>query len=169
MTTTAEMVPQVLPAAGARFGPRAVALLLDLAALALLNGAFVSLLGGALASEAPRTLWTMLLLSGTLLGTALLVPPLIGLAYFTIFHACGGQTIGKLLLGLRVVDAADGGALPWGRAFLRAVGQLVSALPLAAGFLWVLVDPARRAWHDSLAGSRVAVVEKSLDKEPSIQ
>lgn len=153
---------------GAGFLSRAMALFIDLAALALLNGALVSLLGGSLFGEAPSNLWAMLVLSGSLLGVALVVPPVMGLAYFTIFHACGGQTIGKLLLGLQVNDLA-GGPLPWGRSFLRAVGQFGSALPLAAGFLWVLVDRERRAWHDYLAMSRVAVVEKSLDKEPAIQ
>ena len=166
--TTMEQTPPAAVTAGARFWPRAVALLIDMAALALLNGAFVTLLGGSLFSGAPHNLWTMLALSGTMLGTALLVPPVAGLAYFTIFHACGGQTIGKLILGLRV-DAVEGGPLPWGRAFLRAVGLLVSALPLGAGFLWVLVDRERRAWHDYLAMSRVVVVEKTLDKEPAFQ
>ncbi|MEW6594464.1 MAG: RDD family protein [Thermodesulfobacteriota bacterium] len=169
MTETMEQnAPAPPAAAGAGFSPRAMALLIDLAALAFLNGAFVSLCGGSLFAGPPQNLWTMLLLSGTLLGVGLILPPVVGLAYCTVFHACGGQTIGKLLLGLRVEDMA-GGPLPWGRAFLRAVGQFGSALPLAAGFLWVLVDPQRRAWHDHLALSRVAVVEKSLDKEPAFQ
>jgi uncharacterized RDD family membrane protein YckC len=158
--TTMEPAPPAAVPAGARFWPRAVALLVDLAALALLNGAFVALLGGSLFSKAPHNLRTMLTLSGTMLGVALIVPPVVGLAYFTIFHACGGQTIGKLILRLRV-DAVEGGLLPWGRAFPRAVGQLASALPLAAGFLWVLVDRERRAWHDYLAMSRVVAVEKT--------
>ncbi|HSR35636.1 MAG TPA: RDD family protein [Desulfurivibrionaceae bacterium] len=169
MTETMEQnAPAPPTVAGASFSPRAMALLIDLAALAFLNSAFVSLLGGTLFRNAPGNLWTLVTLSGALLAVALLVPPVVGLAYCTIFHACGGQTIGKLLLGLRVEDAA-GGPLPWDRAFLRAVGQFGSALPLAAGFLWVLVDRERRAWHDYLALSRVAVVEKSLDKEPAIQ
>lgn len=162
------MPPPALPAAGGGFVPRLLALLLDLAALALLNGAFFALLGGTMVSGAAHSLWALLVLSGTLLGAGLLLPPLLGLAYFTIFHACGGQTIGKLLLGLRVEDVA-GGPLPWGRSFLRTVGQFTSALPLGAGFLWVLVDPSRRAWHDYLALSRVVVVEKFLDKEPAFQ
>lgn len=166
--TTMEQTPPAAVAAGARFLPRAVALLIDVAALALLNGAFVTLLGGSLFSGSPHTLWTILALSGTMLGAALLAPPVVGLAYFTIFHACGGQTIGKLILRLRV-DAVEGGPLPWGRSFLRAVGQLASALPLGAGFLWVLVDRERRAWHDYLALSRVVAVEKTLDKEPAFQ
>lgn len=163
-----EMASPTRPAAGAGFLPRAMALGIDLAALVFLNSAFVSLLGGTLFRGAPGNVWTFVTLSGTLLAVALFVPPVMGLAYFTIFHACGGQTIGKLILGLRVEDV-NGGPLPWGRAFLRTVGQLASALPLAAGFLWVLVDRERRAWHDHLAFSRVAVVEKSLDKETAFQ
>ncbi|MEW6499863.1 MAG: RDD family protein [Thermodesulfobacteriota bacterium] len=169
MTGIGEPIPPAPPlAAGASFGRRALALCIDLAALAFLNTIFLSHLGGLLFSGAPRTLWTMLLLSSTLAGAALLVPPLLGLAYFTVFSACGGQTIGKLLLGIRVVER-EGGALSWGRAFLRAVGQLASALPLGAGFLWALIDREGRAWHDHLAMSRVVVVEKSLDKEAAFQ
>lgn len=169
MTTMEQSIPPAaIDVAGASFAARLLALLIDLVVVALLNGAFMALLGGTLANAIGEGLWPLLVLSGSLLGAGLLLPPLFGLAYFTIFHACGGQTIGKLLLGLRVVGI-DGEELSWGRSFLRAVGQFGSLLPLAAGFLWALVDRDRRAWHDYLAGSRVVAVEKSLDKEPAFQ
>lgn len=169
MTGTEEPIPPAPPlAAGASFGRRVVALCIDLFALAFLNAAFLSQFGGSLFRGSPHDLLSILLLSATLVGTAIIIPPLLGLAYCTIFSACGGQTIGKLLLGIKVV-AREGGALSWGRSFLRAVGQLASALPLGAGFLWALVDREGRAWHDHLAMSRVVEVEKSLDKEPAFQ
>jgi uncharacterized RDD family membrane protein YckC len=31
----------------------------------------------------------------------------------------------------------------------------LSALPLFAGFLWVLIDDERRGWHDRFAGTQV--------------
>jgi len=73
-----------------------------------------------------------------------------------------GQTPGKALLGLTVVrtrgaapgrDADAMVSVP--RGLLRLLGYLISALPLFAGFLWVLVDDHRRAWHDHLAGTSV--------------
>jgi uncharacterized RDD family membrane protein YckC len=70
-----------------------------------------------------------------------------------------GHTPGKALLGLEVVRTrgAPGGRATVGvpRGLLRLLGYLVSALPLFAGFLWVLVDNHRRAWHDHIAGTSV--------------
>ena len=80
--------------------------------------------------------------------------PVIAAAYYVGFWMLGGRTPGKWILGLRVV-ADDGQRIRLSRAALRLVGYVLSALPLYAGFLWVLVDRERRAWHDRLAGTRV--------------
>lgn len=66
-----------------------------------------------------------------------------------------GTTPGKRLLGLYV--CRDGGwvGLSPGRALLRLLGYLASALTLGAGFLMVAFSPARRGLHDRLAGSHV--------------
>lgn len=61
-----------------------------------------------------------------------------------------GQTVGKWVMGLRVVGA-DGQPPPLGRAMIRFAGYLLSAAPLYLGFVWVLFDDDRRAWHDRLA------------------
>ncbi|MBI5597440.1 MAG: RDD family protein [Elusimicrobia bacterium] len=77
-------------------------------------------------------------------------------ALWLLYQALGnasGATFGKRLFGLRVVGA-DGGRLSVPRACVRALGYLVS-LPLNLGFLWSLVHPDSRTWHDLLAGSRV--------------
>ena len=75
-------------------------------------------------------------------------------AYFFATVAVTGQTIGKGLMGLRVVGA-DGRRLGIVRSLVRTFAYLISLIPLFAGFLWVLVDGDRRAWHDHIAGSRV--------------
>jgi uncharacterized RDD family membrane protein YckC len=80
-------------------------------------------------------------------------------AYFVAFTAAGGQTIGKMATGIRVVPAgmaADGpDRVPLGHAVVRAAAYLVSALPAGLGFLPALVGPERRAIHDRLADTRV--------------
>jgi uncharacterized RDD family membrane protein YckC len=49
---------------------------------------------------------------------------LVGLVYFTYFHATSaGQSIGDRILGIRVLDAGTGRALPYVRAFTRAGEQ----------------------------------------------
>lgn len=79
--------------------------------------------------------------------------------YFTIFTAAGGQTIGKMAAGIRVVPADPAaGALErvlFGQAALRTAACLVSVLPLGLGLLPSLIGRDRRALHDRLADTRV--------------
>lgn len=73
-----------------------------------------------------------------------------------LYHALGnasGATVGKRLFGLRV-EAMDGSRPGLGRAALRAAAYLLS-LPLNLGFLWSLVHPDSRTWHDLVSGTRV--------------
>lgn len=74
--------------------------------------------------------------------------------YFTVFLRVGGATIGKYLLGLRVLRA-DGTPLRTGRSALRALAYTLSSLPIYIGFLNILADDRRRGWHDLVAGTVV--------------
>jgi uncharacterized RDD family membrane protein YckC len=69
--------------------------------------------------------------------------------YFVVFHGMEGKTIGKWLLGLRVVGA-DQTAIGYRQALLRWLAEVVFA-PLVVGFLWVLWSHEKKAWHDYLA------------------
>jgi uncharacterized RDD family membrane protein YckC len=69
--------------------------------------------------------------------------------YFVVFHGMEGKTIGKWLLGLRVVGAKRE-VITYRRAFLRWLG-VVGFAPIGLGFLWVLWSPEKRGWHDYLA------------------
>jgi uncharacterized RDD family membrane protein YckC len=78
--------------------------------------------------------------------------------YFAAFTAAGGQSIGKMLAGVRVIPADDDAwteRVPLGQAVLRAAAYLVSALPAGLGFLPALVGAEKRAVHDRLAHTRV--------------
>jgi uncharacterized RDD family membrane protein YckC len=88
-----------------------------------------------------------------LAGGTLVVP-----AYHFVGWTVFGQTVGKWLLGLRV-QQLDGQRLTPRRALLRLCGYVVSALPLYAGFWWVL-GPRRMAWHDHLARTEVVYHER---------
>jgi uncharacterized RDD family membrane protein YckC len=74
--------------------------------------------------------------------------------YVTLLHAATGQTIGKLLAGVRVV-LVDGGRLPIGTALLRFFAYAFSCLPLGFGFVMAGLRRDRRALHDLVAGTRV--------------
>jgi uncharacterized RDD family membrane protein YckC len=79
------------------------------------------------------------------------------LTYHTIFTIFGGQTVGKMLLDLRVVGLDGHSVKPLG-AVRRALGMLLAGLPGLAGFLWTAFDLKRRGWHDYLGGTLVVHV-----------
>jgi uncharacterized RDD family membrane protein YckC len=74
--------------------------------------------------------------------------------YFVAFTTVGGQSIGKMALGIKVIAQEDG-SVPIGRATLRTLAYLISALPLGAGFLPGVISADRLALHDRLAHTRV--------------
>jgi uncharacterized RDD family membrane protein YckC len=84
--------------------------------------------------------------------------PLVIVIYCVGFWWLIGQTPGKWLLGIKVV-AVGGGRLTLGRALLRQIGYVISAVPCYLGFLWIL-GPERRGWHDRLAGTEVVYVAR---------
>ena len=66
----------------------------------------------------------------------------------------GGMTIGMRAWRIRIED--DLGRKPsWARTIIRFLASLLSAALLGAGFLWSLVDPGKRTWHDMISGSRL--------------
>lgn len=71
-----------------------------------------------------------------------------------------GGTLGKLLTGTRIIDE-KGLNLSFLRAFFRNyIGYTVSSIFLWLGFIWILKDKERRAWHDLITGSWVIVKNK---------
>jgi uncharacterized RDD family membrane protein YckC len=79
--------------------------------------------------------------------------------YLATFVAAGGQTIGKMAAGTRVVPADPraraGARVSFGQSIMRAAGYLVSLMPAGLGFVPALVGHERRAVHDRLADTRV--------------
>lgn len=72
-------------------------------------------------------------------------------AYFVlIWTLSGGQSVGKALIGLRIVPL-DGSKMNFWRSLVRYVAFVISALLLFLGLLWVLVSDRRQGWHDKAA------------------
>ena len=82
------------------------------------------------------------------------VAVLTGPIYFIFLSTAGGQTIGKYVMGVRIVRV-DGKQMSYIKAFLRYAGYFVSLATLGIGFIWVVFDSQRRALHDHLAGTCV--------------
>jgi uncharacterized RDD family membrane protein YckC len=74
--------------------------------------------------------------------------------YLAAFTA-GGQTLGKMAMGIRVVAADEAESLDMGRAILRTLLWLVLAVPGGLGFLTALLSRDHRGLHDRVAGTRV--------------
>jgi uncharacterized RDD family membrane protein YckC len=74
--------------------------------------------------------------------------------YFVAFTAVGGQSIGKMALGIRVVGQ-EKPAVSLAHASVRVLVGLASILPLGLGLLAGLVGPDRRPLHDRFAHTRV--------------
>jgi uncharacterized RDD family membrane protein YckC len=73
--------------------------------------------------------------------------------YLVAFTA-GGQTLGKMATGIRVVGTESAGELDLGRAFKRTMVWLVLAIPAGLGFLTIF-GRDNRGLHDRIAGTRV--------------
>ena len=74
--------------------------------------------------------------------------------YLVAFTA-GGQTIGKMATGIRVVAAEPASTLDVSHALVREAMWLLLAAPAGLGFLPALFTRDRRGLHDRLAGTRV--------------
>src|SRR6266576_4323750 len=61
---------------------------------------------------------------------------LITIAYFTYFHGSTGQTPGDAALSIRIVDKDTGEPVGYGRAFIRWLVSIVSAIVFLLGYLW---------------------------------
>ena len=75
------------------------------------------------------------------------------IGYFVLFHGMEGSTIGKRLLGLKVVGA-DQRPVTYRQALLRAAAAVLAAVSVV-GILWILWSREKRGWHDLLAGTWV--------------
>lgn len=52
----------------------------------------------------------------------------------------------------------------WGRCLLRFLVSLVSAAAFGAGFLWSLLNPGRKTWHDLASRSALLRTGRGSDR-----
>lgn len=149
------------------FGRRAVAYLIDTILLAIVGGIVGAFTGftigvGSVATGAS---------SDTTMSVAELVAQCLGLlingAYFVIFWSQTGQTIGKMAMGIKVVDT-NGQLISGGKAIARYVGYFISSLVLAFGFAWVAFDEKRQGWHDKIANTYVVRQDVSFSSTDQV-
>ncbi|MDP2321826.1 MAG: RDD family protein [Acidobacteriota bacterium] len=79
---------------------------------------------------------------------------LLAFGYVASFTVAGGQTIGKMLLKLRVIGD-DGRPIDAAGGVLRAVGCMLVPATLGLSYVPAFFSSDHRALHDRLAGTRV--------------
>jgi uncharacterized RDD family membrane protein YckC len=120
--------------------------LLLLALLMMLSYPYVWLTGGAKPGLLVKTLYQLYLLA-------------ICFFYYTGFWVRGGQTLGLRTWHMKLARH-NGGPITWAIAFERFAWAWLSLLCLGLGFLWVLYDRDKLAWHDRLSGTKLIQLPK---------
>ena len=98
-------------------------------------------------------------LIGSVLKLAMIV---FAIAYEFVGVGRLGQTVGRRVLGIQVVDHVNGGPIGVGRAVFRVFVFALMGLPFYLGYLSYFFDGSgeHRAWHDKAADDRVVRVPK---------
>jgi uncharacterized RDD family membrane protein YckC len=76
------------------------------------------------------------------------VVPFVITMVFWMYYAA---TPGKMLLGLKIVDADTFAKVPAGRLVLRYIGYFLSLIILCIGYLCIAWDERKQGLHDKIA------------------
>jgi uncharacterized RDD family membrane protein YckC len=105
------------------------------------------------------------LLNSELSNSGWLIMLLLGLTNFVIFPMFSGQSIGKMLTGIRIVRK-DGTPPTFVQLLLRhTVGYLLTALTLGLGFLFSALNQKGRALQDLVGGTVVIYGKQKVARE----
>ena len=91
-------------------------------------------------------------------GIGVAVAALWWMVYYLFFWSNTGQTPGKMIIGIEVISADDGGRIGVPKAIVRLFGYFIDFVVLGLGFLWIIWDRDKQGWHDKFA--RTYVVKK---------
>ena len=79
----------------------------------------------------------------------------ISFGYYILLTTVFGATLGKMALGMKVVEES-GQKAGFFRVLIReTIGKVVSAIILFLGYIWILFDGNRQGWHDKIGGTFV--------------
>lgn len=165
------MTPQSAPLA--EWWKRLVALIIDGIIVAIPSNILGGLVfGGLFAASRPRINPVTGQLEGggglagilAAQGALILMGLILSAAYYIYLHSTRGQTVGKMAMKIKVVDADTGALIDYGRAFIRwVIPQGLALVTCGVGWLidglWPLWDARRQSWHDKAA--RTLVVDVS--------
>ena len=152
--------PYARPAAPGKavVGQRIGAALIDLVVLIVIGVVFVLLFGRHTTQSADGSSSASFSLS----GLPAFIYFLVDLAYYGVPEALTGQTLGKALLGLRVVKL-DGSPCTPGAALIRTLLRLIDGLPFfyLIGLVCIAVSARAQRLGDMAAGTIVVAARES--------
>ena len=156
--------PAPVPAAGGYGAPapyaewikRVGGYLVDVAVL--VPAYLVGFLGAAIASadnDAMSIVGALIAIAGYLAA--------IGVAIWNMIFRQGrtGWSIGKQVVGIRLLKEDTGQPMGAGMCFVRAIAHIVDAIPCYIGFLWPLWDAKRQTFADKIMTTVVVQQKKS--------
>jgi uncharacterized RDD family membrane protein YckC len=86
----------------------------------------------------------------------MLISVVVFFAYYTIMEGYLGQTVGKMLLGIKVVREDDGAVPGLGAAAIRTVMRIIDGIgTYLVGFIAVLVSSKNQRLGDMVAHTLV--------------
>lgn len=93
-------------------------------------------------------------------GPATLISWLLWLLYFTYFESTTGQTFGKQIMKIKVVDETTMQHLDFGRSFVRNILRIIDWLPFfyLIGFILIVTNDKKQRLGDMAAHSIVVKV-----------
>ena len=141
---TSELPPPGFPR---RLGAMFYDTLLLLALLMMLSYPYVWLTGGDKPGLIVKTLYQFYLLA-------------ICFFYYAGFWVRGGQTLGLRTWRMKLVTK-DGGPITWSIALRRFAYAWISLLCLGLGFLWIMYNRDKLAWHDRWSETRLIMLLKA--------
>lgn len=83
------------------------------------------------------------------------------LTYLTIMWNWKQTTVGMIVFRLKIFRI-DNSKFTFDVALIRALGLLLSIVPLGLGFLWIIWDEQKQGWHDKIAGTMVYRVSEKM-------
>jgi uncharacterized RDD family membrane protein YckC len=98
--------------------------------------------------------------AGSLNETGWLIALLVAATNFILLPLFSGQSVGKLITGIRIVRTDGRQASPARIALRQSLGYLATALSLGLGFLLSALNRSGRTLHDFLSGTVVVYADR---------
>lgn len=96
-----------------------------------------------------------------LVGFILVLDLIIGLVYYVYFYRSSGQTPGKMVMNIKVVDRSSLDNLSISKIIVReTIGRVVSLSFCYLGYFWYFYSEKRQTWHDNIVNSIVVGIDE---------